>query len=277
MDQLQIISIFCICDDLVKTVEVAIPQKRNVTNSEVMLIGIVAALHFGGNLRKAALFLSHYRYISGRISEGRLNRRIHAISIEWWIAFNALCHQIVAGDSRPRKYAVDSFPLPVCAKVRANRCRLFPGKVYRGYTASKKEYFHGLKCHAVVAGSGQLITFLLAPGSYHDMTAVRHIDLGMIPRGIRLYADAAYTDYGYEDKLHREGVHLLAARKYNAKRQHSLKDDRLISKNRKVIETSFSRILSRFPRKVQASTPEGYELKITLFLLADSVMYAVSN
>lgn len=269
MDPYKIISIFCLCDDLVKAVDKPVRQVRLFNNSEIMLIGIVASLWFGANVRRATLFLVSHRYLSSSLSEGRINRRLRNIPEDLWTAFTCFCLS-VAGEHTV-KYAVDSFPVPVCTNFRASRCRLFPGSQFRGYNASKKQYFHGLKCHAIVTGTGQVVSFLITPGCTHDLTAFRYLEKTKLPKGSKIYADAAYTDYALEDSLRTQGLHLLAARRCNALRQHSFKNERLISRNRKIVESVFSRILARFPRFIRASSPEGFELKLTLFLLADSV------
>ena len=49
-------------------------------------------------------------------------------------------------------YALDTFPMPVCENIRANRCRL--EKAFRGYRASHRDYFHGVKVHLLVASGG---------------------------------------------------------------------------------------------------------------------------
>ena len=49
-------------------------------------------------------------------------------------------------------YALDTFPMPVCEHIRANRCRIAPEKAFRGYRAAHLDYFHGVKVHFGVWG-----------------------------------------------------------------------------------------------------------------------------
>jgi Transposase DDE domain len=269
MDPLQIVTIFCLCDDLVKALAKPHHLEKKNSDAEVMLICIVAALWFGGNLRRSALFLFTHRYLSSLISEGCLNRRIHRFPENYWLGFNAVCTK-----AKAEHYVVDSFPIPACIGIRSQRCSLFQGKQYRGYNASKNQFFHGIKCHVIISHRGQVMTFLITPGSVHDMTAFRFFNL----KGLRkktIYGDAGYTCYAWEDRLKKQGFRLMTARRYDAKRQHSPQIEAEISRNRKKIETAFSQILSRFPRKIQASTPEGFELKVIFFLIAHS--FSLSN
>jgi hypothetical protein len=53
--------------------------------------------------------------------------------------------------------ALDTFPMPVCENIRANRCRL--EKAFRGYRASHRDCFHGVKVHLWVASGGFIVEF----------------------------------------------------------------------------------------------------------------------
>jgi hypothetical protein len=44
-------------------------------------------------------------------------------------------------------YVIDSFPMPVCDNIRIARARIYQDESFRGYIASKKRYFYGLKVH----------------------------------------------------------------------------------------------------------------------------------
>jgi hypothetical protein len=76
--------------------------------------------------------------------------------------------------------ALDTFPMPVCEHIRANRCHL--EKAFRGYRASHRDYFHGVKVHLWVASGGFIAAFWLTPGSWHDLTGLYGMALD-IPEG----------------------------------------------------------------------------------------------
>ncbi|MBC6481590.1 MAG: hypothetical protein GDA56_31385 [Hormoscilla sp. GM7CHS1pb] len=61
-----------------------------------------------------------------------------------------------------QEYIIDSFPVPVCDKIRIDRCKIYKQEEYRGYIASKKRYFYGLRVHMLVNKSGNRI--LSSPG-----------------------------------------------------------------------------------------------------------------
>jgi hypothetical protein len=137
-------------------------------------------------------------------------------------------------DPEFRTYAVDSLPVPVCDNIRIRRCRIYPSeeerhddddddtpkkKSFRGYIASKRRYFYGLRVHLVVTGAGEPVEFSLAAGSEADVTIFKELELDLLPEGSIIFADKAYTDYDYEDLLEEAGgLHLKAQRKKNSKR-----------------------------------------------------------
>jgi hypothetical protein len=62
--------------------------------------------------------------------------------------------------------------MPVCENIRANRCRIASEKAFRGYRASHRDCFHGVKVHLLVASGGLIAEFWLTPGSWHDLTGL---------------------------------------------------------------------------------------------------------
>jgi hypothetical protein len=42
-------------------------------------------------------------------------------------------------------YVIDSFPVAMCDNYRIPRAKLYQQEVYRGYIASRKRYFYGVK------------------------------------------------------------------------------------------------------------------------------------
>jgi hypothetical protein len=187
-------------------------------------------------------------------------------------------------DPELRTYAVDSLPVPVCDNIRIRRCRIYPlveqgrdddpepkkKKSFRGYIASKRRYFYGLRVHLVVTGRGEPVEFSLAAGSEADVTVFKELNLDL-PEGSIICADKAYNDYDYEDLLEEVGLHLKAPRKKNSKRPLLAWEEFLGKPIRQYIETAFSRLTSFFPKKIHAVTPRGFELKIVWFLLAFSI------
>ena len=88
-----------------------------------------------------------------------------------------------------------------------------------------------------------------------------------LPQGSCHYADAGYTCYEVEDLLKEcDQVQLLCCRKSNSKRKEEPHMAFLKEQYRKRIETTFSGITSFFPKRIHAVTPQGFILKLILFI-----------
>jgi IS5 family transposase len=142
--------------------------------------------------------------------------------------------------------------------------------MFRGYIASKRRYFYGLRVHLVVSEAGEPVEFSLAAASEADIAVFKELDLEL-GEGAIILADKAYTDYHYEDLLEEVGLHLKAQRKKNSKRPVPAWEEFLGKPIRQYIETVFSKLSAMFSRKIHAVTPRGFELKIVCFLLAFSI------
>jgi hypothetical protein len=86
------------------------------------------------------------------------------------------------------------------------------------------------------------------------------------------YADSVYSIYEIEGlPLECERVSLLTQREGNSRREDSPAMGFIKTAMRKRIETTFSGITEAFPRYIHAVTPEGFLLKIVLFIFAYTV------
>jgi len=170
---------------------------------------------------------------------------------------------------------VDSLPVPVCDNIRIGRCRLYPRKkhkeAFRGYIASKRRYFYGLRVHLLITTTGLPVEVMLAPGAEADITAFKCLPLDL-PHGARIFADAGYLDDPEQALLAEAGgVSLVAQRRKNCKRQLPPWLSFLAKHERKRVETVFSQIVSAFGRTLHAVTPKGVELKVFLTVLAYTI------
>jgi hypothetical protein len=159
----------------------------------------------------------------------------------------------------------------VCDNYRIPRAKLYQHEAYRGYIASKKRYFYGLKIHLLVTKDGQPIECYLMPGSYSDVRVLKTFGFDL-PEGSEIYADKAYNDYELEDALE-EAVHiqLCPIRKKRSKRAVPPYLAYVQHYYRKMIETVGSLIERTMPKTIHAVTAAGFELKVFLFVLAYSI------
>jgi hypothetical protein len=263
--------IYCLCDDFLKSQHHQEDVQTRLSDAEVLTTALVAMLYFGGNFEKARLLLKSQRYMPGMLSRSRYNRRLHRakhllpqlffILAETWKALN-----------EENIYLVDSFPVPVCDNIRIIRSRRYQGELYRGYIASKRRYFYGIRIHLLVTRAGQPLEFFLTPGSASDIAELPGFRLDL-PEGAWLFADKASTNYQLEDSMLEAGIRFLPYRKKNSKRPLPPWWVYLQHHYRKMIETTGSLFERLLPRSIHAVTQQGFELKIVLFILALSFSY----
>ncbi len=164
-------------------------------------------------------------------------------------------------------YIIDSFPVAACDNYRIRRCRRYRGEAWRGYQASKRRYFYGVKIHLVVSASGQPVELVLAPGADADVAVFKRLRLDL-PENATLTADRAYTDYVYEDQINEAGLSFVPLRKENSKRPLGAALTYLMLTARKAIETTGSLIERLLPKHVHAVTARGFEITLGCFIIA---------
>jgi len=272
----QVVTIYCLCDDFLRASGHRDNPQGRMSDAEVMTVALVAAARFGGNQESSRLFLKSHGYIKTLLSKNRLNRRLHAIPEALWQGLLWLLGQAAQQADPEGPYIVDSCPVPVCANIRIRRCRLYPpartGERHRGYCASKRSYYYGLKVHLLVAASHRPVEFVLTPASEADIAGLRRLPLDL-PAGSQVVADAAYTDYGFEDALREDAqIVLTADRRSNSKRPHPAWLAYWCQQSRHRIETTFSTLTEWMGRRLYAVTPRGFELKVGLTVLAYAML-----
>lgn len=265
----EIVTVFCICDDYLKSIDYKDDKQATMSTSEILTTAIVAAKFFGGNYAKSRWLLGGHNYVRHMLSESRFIRRLNQIDPQIFRGLFSVMTNTFKAANADNQYAIDSFPVPVCSNIRMYRCKIYRNKDYHGYCASKNEYFYGVRVHMVVTKNGEPVEFIIEPGSTSDIIAAQLFQFNL-PKGSKIHADKGYTDYGFEDHLEfTKQIHLLVRRKENAKRP----DRGMCKRIRRQVESSFSVIVSNFARKIHATTAFGFELKIALFIFAYSMKF----
>lgn len=98
------------------------------------------------------------------LEKSRFNRRLHRLSM----LINDLFHQvgmILKQISETTEYLLDSFPVPICDNIRIFNVRLIQSEQFRGYIASKKRYFYGVRVQLLTTKTGIPVEFVFLPGS----------------------------------------------------------------------------------------------------------------
>ena len=260
------IAIYTFIDELLKFLNHKDDKKRKLSDAEVLTTAIISALYFGGHLDNARSFMYSTKLMPNMLSKSRFNRRLHGIGERITLLFLEIGEHIKQV-ATCHNFIIDSFPVEVCDNIRISRSKLIKGEEYRGWKASMRRYFYGIKVQLLTTSSGIPVEFCFAPGSQADIKGLHQLPLNL-EQGSVLYADAAYTDYQIEDMLSQEGIQLRSDRKANSHRKDAPWVVYLKGAIRKRIETSISEIKALFLRKIHAVTLRGFLIKILLFLLA---------
>jgi len=261
----KIISIYCLIDDILQGINHHEDVRRQVSDSEIIITAIVSSTSFYGNHSSAIKFMKQYGFIPNMLDKSRFNRRLHKIGKLLYELFEIvssyykdLCCEL--------HYIIDSFPVAVCNNMRIANCKILKDQKWRGFTASMRNYFYGVKVQLLTTKDGIPIAFHFTPGKTGDAKALGKM-IDKLPAEASIYGDSAYTDYGLEDiALERKCILLKIQRKSNAKRIDTIEQKYEKLKMRKRVETTISDIKKMFPRTIHAVTLEGFLIKLTLFV-----------
>lgn len=261
------VAIYCFVDDLLKAIGHRDDVRCQFSDSEVVTTAITAMLNFGGNFERARSFLHSSGMMPRMLSRSRLSRRLSRLSDLIGMLFHRL-GLVIKELNVESRYSLDSFPVAVCDNIRIARCRLAQGREFRGYLASKRRYFYGVRVQVISTVGGLPVEFSILPGRLSDLEGLAELSLSL-PAGSDVAADAAYTYYEWEDELaERDGVRLLVCRRSDSKRRDVPAVHDYKQWLRRRIETLFGEITKLFPKKIHATTLSGFILKVSLFMFA---------
>jgi hypothetical protein len=168
----QIVIIYSLVDDILKSIQYNENPQCLMSSAEVCTTAIVAALYFGGNFEHARkLLCTPNNYIPNMLSKSRFNRRLHRLPVVFTQLFYFFA-PIWKSLNTNSVYVIDRFPVPACDNIRIPKAKLYKDESFRGYHASKRRYFYGVKVQFLVTEEGAPIEFFLTPGSVNDTRAL---------------------------------------------------------------------------------------------------------
>ena len=209
------IAIYCFVDDLLlKIDDKSLDKRRKLTNSQIITTVIISSKYFYGNQVSACAYLkSHHGFDIP--DKSNFNRILHSLTDLLADLFFAL-GVIFKNLNLSSVYLIDSFPVAICKNIRICNAKLVRGEKFRGYNASKREYFYGFKVHVITTGEGIPVEFLVTAGSVPDNTTFQVMDIDL-PENGDLYGDAAYINQQHKDLLlHFNQIRLKTATKKNS-------------------------------------------------------------
>lgn len=154
--------------------------------------------------------LPSYQAFSDRLN--RLAPAFQALA-EYWLSVIGVNLQ------EQMEYIVDSCPVILAKGPRSGHAKVAQELCEKSYNSSRKEWYYGIKLHAVVARKpGHLstpVSLMVSGAAQHDLPAAKQIieDHACLKPG-RLYADKAYIDADWAQFLKQNhALELLTPRK----------------------------------------------------------------
>jgi hypothetical protein len=175
---------------------------------------------------------------------------------------------------------IDSLPVMLAQGGHAYTARVARDVADRGYCASKKLYFHGVRLHTIARRRSGTIPLpdqiWLREGSVHDLTSVREQEVSL-PNS-SLIGDRAFPDPTFQAMLAQQQTTLYTPRKKPKGKELSKTEkyyNRLVSKLRQPIESFFKWLIDHrdIQRAGRVRSTEGLmvhcfgKLTFAMFLL----------
>ncbi len=180
----------------------------------------------------------------------RLNNLVPAFQALSEIWSGMLC----ANFEESVQYIVDSCPIILAKQARSGAAKVARDYCDKSYNSSRKEYYYGVKLHAIVIRKpGSLPVseaLMISKASIFDLTAAKMMFLNSPPTHSGwLLADKAYCDAEWADFLKKQyGIKVITPRKQ--KKGDTLKSgdahSTAVSSRRQPIESFFQWMNSRF-------------------------------
>jgi len=263
----KVVAIYVFIDDLLQKIGHKEDDQVKVKDSEILTIGIIAAFYFGSHYEKALGYVKDHKIFSNVLGKSRFCRRLHRLDEFCGDIFSQLGY-VLKQMNTSHEYIMDSFPMSVCHNIRIENCRLLPkDEIYRGKCVSKREYFYGIKVLMMMTSDGIPVEFAFIPGRFADANAMHFLNYDL-PEGSRNISDSAFTNYFYEDMLLDIDVWHDTVRRSNSKRTEPYYRKFYKDMKRKLIETMFSVVQQKLPKRLHATTFKGFLLKVKLWLLS---------
>lgn len=125
----EILSIYCLCDDLLISVNHRDHPSCLMSSSEVMTVALTAVLYFGGNYALARRWLHKPDLMPVMLGKSRFSRRLYRVEHHFMLLFYLLA-EVWKVNSERQIYLIDTFPVPVCDNWRIKCNRIYGQEKY---------------------------------------------------------------------------------------------------------------------------------------------------
>ena len=127
---------------------------------------------------------------------------------------------------------VDSTPIEVCHRCRADSHRLFSD--FAGWSKNSMGWHFGFKLHLIINDRGELLATALTPANTDDRKPVPDMAANLWGS---LFGDRGYLSQELFNQPHEKGLKLLTSLRKNMKNQLMILYDRVMLRKRSLIET----------------------------------------
>jgi hypothetical protein len=262
MNATYIVTSYVVIDDVLKAIGHTDDIRTHVSSAEILTVAIVAAKYFQNHHERALCLLQQTHYLP-KLSISRFNRRLHALQEVLMLIVSLLGEILATG----KVFVIDTTPVPVCKRVRAERCRKVQGDDYLGYCASKREFYFGWQLHLVCDTAGVPVTFELLPAKWDELTLVQAL-LSPLPEGSSVVADKGYISDQDQQLSYINGRVRLIPKQRRNMTGNTKEDTALIRAHRSRIETVNGQLEKMGLQRLHARTNPGFALKVLASLLA---------
>ena len=264
-----IVPVYVMIDDVLRLMNYQDDVRATMSAAEVLTVAVVAARFFQNHHERALCILQKLGDIP-RLSVSRFNRRLHALQELLWQVTQVLSDIFAAGSV----YIIDTLPLPVCKRVRAQRCKKVQGEAFWGYCAAKDEFFFGWQLHLLCDAQGVPVAFDILPARWDELTIVQDL-LAVLPAGSSVVADKGYISDQDQQLSYIHGTVRLIPKQRRNMRGNSREDAQLIRQHRSMIETVNSQLEKMGVQRLHARTIPGFMLKLLSSLTALSFAHVL--
>ena len=164
---------------------------------------------------------------------------------------------------------IDSMPCPLCKPIRNCRAKKLSEVADIGYNATKKMNYYGVKLSFLVTQSGFPVDYAVSPASFHDIRMVTK--LAQETPTPHIIGDKGYLSKKLRAELAISGITLTTPLRKNMSGADK-REDRLLSKKRKTVETVFSSLTSLGIQSFKSRSLQAFEFRLESILLVYALL-----
>lgn len=216
-------------------------------------------IYLFGHLQGHFLQRRIYDYIAGHWqlwfpdlpSYQAFNSRLNHLSASFAVLLEALLNELAIGSFQTADHVLDSLPIILAKGSRADSAKVAREVANKGFCATKKLYYHGVKVHLLGQRRVKQLpvpeALALTAASVHDLTAFRQ-QIEPPTFGV-LFADKAYKDERTKSELAQRQVELCTPDKCQRGQEPASASStlwsRFVSAMRQPIESLFNWLIQR--------------------------------